>query len=131
MEYKKILLIVYICYLALMSLIAFFLFLKDKKMATKNSGPNRIKEKTLLGICAFVFCWIPVLNWILGILAVVFGIIALVKKAKKGMAITGLVLGAVGLLVAIIISIFGLAILGAASEYSSSSGSYYNSLYDY
>ena len=53
MEYKKILLVVYICYLALMSLIAFFLFLKDKKMATKNSGPNRIKEKTLLGICAF------------------------------------------------------------------------------
>jgi uncharacterized membrane protein YsdA (DUF1294 family) len=53
MEYKKILLIAYICYLAFMSLVAFFLFLKDKKMATKNSGPNRIKEKTLLASCAF------------------------------------------------------------------------------
>ena len=96
----------------------------------ENKGKGFAIAALVLGICAFVFCWIPVLNWILGILAVVFGIIALVKKAKKGMAITGLVLGAVGLLVAII-SFFGLAILGAASEYSSTNNSSYHSLYDY
>ena len=86
----------------------------------------------VLGICALVFCWVPVLNWILAILAVVFGIIALVKKATKGMAITGLVLGAVSIIIAFIISVFGLALIGAASEYSSASGSSnsYN-LYDY
>ena len=97
----------------------------------ENKGKGFAIAALVLGICAFVFCWIPVLNWILGILAVVFGIIALVKKAKKGMAITGLILGAVGLFVAIIISIFGLAILGAASEYSSTNNSSYHSLYDY
>lgn len=96
----------------------------------ENKGKGLAIAALVLGICAFVFAWVPVLNWILAILAIVFGIIALVKKAKKGMAIAGLVLGAVSILVAICMSIFGLAILGAASE-SSSSGSYYNSLYDY
>lgn len=52
MKYNQIIFIAYICYLAFMSLITFFLFIKDKKMATKNSGPNRIKEKTLLGAVA-------------------------------------------------------------------------------
>lgn len=52
MEYKQIILIAYACYLAFMSLVTLMLFIKDKKMATKNSGPNRIKEKTLLGAVA-------------------------------------------------------------------------------
>ena len=52
MEYKKIILIAYACYLAFMSLVAFMLFVIDKKKATKNSGPERIKEKTLLGAVA-------------------------------------------------------------------------------
>jgi lysylphosphatidylglycerol synthetase-like protein (DUF2156 family) len=97
----------------------------------ENKGKGFAIAALVLGICAFVFSWVPVLNWILGILAVVFGIIALVKKAKKGMAITGLVLGAVGLLVAMIISFFGLALLGAASEYNSGSSSSYYDLYNY
>ena len=52
MEYNKIILIAYACYLAFMSLVAFMLFVIDKKKATKNSGPERIKEKTLLGAVA-------------------------------------------------------------------------------
>ena len=50
---NKIVLIVYICWLALVSIITFMLYAKDKKMAVKNSGPNRIKEKTLLSAAAF------------------------------------------------------------------------------
>lgn len=46
----KIVLLVYVCYLVLASLISFFLFGKDKKMAVKNNSAVRIKEKTLLGI---------------------------------------------------------------------------------
>lgn len=47
--YHKILLLAYIAFIVFMSFVTFFLFVKDKKMAQKNGGPNRIKEKTLLG----------------------------------------------------------------------------------
>ena len=46
------LVIIYSCYLVFMSLVAFFLFLKDKGMAKKNGNAVRIKEKTLLGCVA-------------------------------------------------------------------------------
>ena len=51
--YHKYLLFAYIAFLLLMSFITFCLFVKDKKMAQKNGGPNRIKEKTLLGAVTF------------------------------------------------------------------------------
>lgn len=53
MPYKYIILIIYVAYLALMSLVSFSLFLKDKKMATKNHSEVRIKEKTLLATTVF------------------------------------------------------------------------------
>lgn len=48
--YNKYILAAYIIWIVLASLLAFYLYCKDKKMAQKNSGPNRIKEKTLLSI---------------------------------------------------------------------------------
>ncbi len=96
----------------------------------ENKGKGFGIAALILGICAFVFAWIPVLNWILAILAIVFGIVALVKKAKKGMAITGLVLGAVAIFLAIFWSFFGLAFFaGIADSASSSSSSSYYDLY--
>ena len=53
MNKNLIVLLAYVGYLVLISIFTFFLFLKDKKMATKGGGPNRIKEKTLLGACVF------------------------------------------------------------------------------
>ncbi|MBQ9449519.1 MAG: DUF1294 domain-containing protein [Acholeplasmatales bacterium] len=53
MEKGIIVLIAYVGYLALVSLVTFCLFLKDKKMAQKGGGPVRIKEKTLLGATVF------------------------------------------------------------------------------
>ena len=52
MEYEKIIFIAYLGVLIFMSLIAFFLFGKDKKMAQNGGGAKRIKEKILLGFCA-------------------------------------------------------------------------------
>ncbi len=43
----------YVAYLVIFSLITFFVFGKDKKMATSGNGPVRIKEKTLLGLVCF------------------------------------------------------------------------------
>ncbi len=50
MTFNQILLIIYIIWLVLASFVSIYLYGKDKKMATKNSGPNRIKEKTLLSL---------------------------------------------------------------------------------
>ena len=50
MDKKLIVIICYVSYLLLMSIVAFFLYKKDKKMA--GGGPKRIKEKTLLGVAA-------------------------------------------------------------------------------
>ena len=44
--------ILYLSFLALMSIITFFLFSIDKKMAQSGGGAKRIKEKTLLGFTA-------------------------------------------------------------------------------
>ena len=48
----KLVTLIYIGIIALSSLITFFLFGKDKKMAKANGGPERIKEKTLLSMCS-------------------------------------------------------------------------------
>lgn len=48
---KILVLILYISYLALMSILAIFTYFKDKKLAKK--GKERIKEKTLLEITVF------------------------------------------------------------------------------
>lgn len=51
MTYEQIILIIYIAYILLSSLVTFLLFCKDKKIAVK--GGNRIKEKTLLSFVVF------------------------------------------------------------------------------
>ncbi|MCG2620975.1 hypothetical protein LVY72_03485 [Arthrobacter sp. I2-34] len=57
----------------------------------------------ILGIVAVVFAMIPVvglLSFIIGLLALVFGIVALVQRQRKPMAVTGMVLGLLGILIA-------------------------------
>lgn len=53
MNFNQILFIIYVCFIALLSIITFFLFKKDKKLAETGKGKMRIKEKTLLGFTAF------------------------------------------------------------------------------
>lgn len=52
MKYELIIFIAYCAVIVFMSLVTFFLFGKDKKMAQNGGGPKRIKEKILLGACA-------------------------------------------------------------------------------
>ena len=53
MSKNMYLLIGYVAWLVLVSLISFCLFVKDKKMAQSGGGPKRIKEKTLLASAVF------------------------------------------------------------------------------
>lgn len=48
MTFNLIVFIVYVALLVLMSIVAFAVFGKDKKIAVKQNGQMRIKEKTLL-----------------------------------------------------------------------------------
>ncbi len=55
----------------------------------------------VLALCAFVFCWVPVLDWILWILGVVFSLIGVFRQ-PKGLAIAGLVISFIGLIILIV-----------------------------
>jgi len=65
----------------------------------------------ILGIAAFLAGWVPILGIALGVTAVVLGTLALVRRQTKGFAITGIALGAVGLLASIVVSVVAFAVL--------------------
>jgi hypothetical protein len=71
----------------------------------------------VLGILTVVFFFTIWLPWLLGVLAIVFGAIGISKANKgagqKGMAIAGLVCGAVGIVIAIA---FVVVIVNVASD---------------
>jgi archaellum component FlaG (FlaF/FlaG flagellin family) len=68
----------------------------------------------VIGIIAFLMGWTGVFAILPAILAIVFGIIALVKKQSKGMGIAGIVLGSIAFITAIIITMVGIAFIGSA-----------------
>ena len=67
----------------------------------------------IMGIFALVLCWVPVVNWILGLLGLIFSIIGIAKKngGAKGAAIAGLILTILGVVLSVVV--FG-AILGTS-----------------
>lgn len=74
----------------------------------------------VLGIIAFLFGWLGFLNLLIAILAVVFGILALVKHQSKGLALTGTILGGLGLLTSLIVGLIsGAAFLSSLSQQTS------------
>ena len=67
----------------------------------------------IMGIFALVLCWFPGVNWILGLLGLIFSIIGIAKKngGAKGAAIAGLILTILGVVLSVVV--FG-AILGTS-----------------
>ena len=73
-----------------------------KKSALKEKPKGGITA-FVLGILALVFFWIPIVNLILATLAIIFGIVGIRKNVeRKGLAITGLIMGGIVLLFIII-----------------------------
>lgn len=81
---------------------------------TENYGGNDVYGKPkndsngfgvaslVLGIMTLLlFCMC--ISWITGLLAIIFGIVQLVKSRKKGLAIGGIITGAIGLLLSILL----------------------------
>lgn len=65
----------------------------------------------VLALLGLIFCWVPVLDWILWILGLIFSIIGVFRK-PKGLAIAGLVISFIFL---ILITVVLGALFGAAA----------------
>lgn len=99
-------------------------------------GSNK-SESEGFGIASLVLGIITVLlfctciSWITGILAIIFGIIQLVKGNKKGMAIVGLITGGIGFIASVILYILiFFTSLGSYSNYDDIYNHIYNHIYD-
>lgn len=69
----------------------------------------------VVGVAAFLTGWIPVWGLIAGIAAVLLGIFALVKGQSKGMAIPGLILGAIAALTSLVTTIVMIVGIGSTN----------------
>ncbi|WP_244286013.1 Ltp family lipoprotein [Cryobacterium zongtaii] len=70
----------------------------------------------LVGIGAFLFGLIPVFGAIVGVVAVVLGILAMRKKQPKAMALTGVILGGVAIVASIAVTFGAVALVNLASD---------------
>lgn len=70
-----------------------------------------------MGIFALVLCLVPVVNWILGLLGLIFSIIGIAKKngGAKGAAIAGLILTILGAILSI--AMFGTIMGTSMNQY--------------
>lgn len=69
------------------------------------------------GIISFISGWLWFIAAPLGIAAVVFGILAITKKSGKGMGVAGVILGALGIVGTILITLFMAALIHTAKNY--------------
>lgn len=84
------------------------------KPATENEGQtiiiNQVEPKKngigtagfILALLGLVLCWIPVLDWILWLLGLIFSLVGVFRK-PKGLAIAGLVISFLGLILLIVL----------------------------
>lgn len=86
--------------------------------APKSSSNALAITALVLGIVAFCVGWTGPFGLVVAAAAIVFGIIALVKKQSKGMGITGVVLGGIAFITALIITSLGVALIGGAAQYA-------------
>ena len=77
---------------------------KSEQVVVKNKKGFGITSM-VLGIISILFCWSWFLGGILEIMAIIFGIVGIVKKKGKGMAIAGLVCGSIALFITAVSSL--------------------------
>lgn len=71
----------------------------------------------VVGIVAFISGWLPFWGLLVGVAAIVLGFIALKKPTGKGMAITGIITGALAVLTSIIFTVLFVVTLVAGTAF--------------
>ncbi len=80
--------------------------------------PNGLAITALvLGIVGFLLGWTGPIGLIIGIAALVFGILAVIKHQSKGMGVTGIVLGGLTVAFALLWMFVFAALIGGADAY--------------
>lgn len=71
----------------------------------------------IMGIFTLIFCWVPVVGFILGILGLIFSIAGIAKKngGAKGAAIAGLVMTIIGAIISVVM--FAAVLATSTSSY--------------
>lgn len=74
----------------------------------------------VLGVLALLLCWTVIGGILLGLIAIVLGIIAAVRAGRgqaqgKGLAVTGAVLGGIGLILSGVLVAIGVSVLNSES----------------
>lgn len=79
---------------------------QDYNNSGKGQGTGFGIASLVLGIVSIVVCCIWYISIPAGILAIVFGIMQIVKNEKRGMAIAGIICSAVGVIASIVVLIY-------------------------
>ncbi len=74
----------------------------EEKVVVVKQGNGMGVAGFVLALLGLLLCWVPILNWILWILGLVFSIIGMFKP-KKGLAIAGLVISCLYIIVAFVV----------------------------
>ena len=82
----------------------------------EKSGKGFSITALILGIVTIVIFWFPILPWITGIIAIIFGIMGIAKE-KSGMAWAGTVTGALGIIFSIAIIVVGFMLFNSAFSF--------------
>lgn len=82
---------------------------EEKVVIVKQQGNGMGVAGFVLALLGLILCWVPILNWILWLLGLIFSIIGMFKP-KKGLAIAGLVISCLFIL---LITVFASVILAA------------------
>ncbi|MGM9827181.1 MAG: hypothetical protein ACI30O_03205 [Muribaculaceae bacterium] len=75
---------------------------EEKVVIVKQQGNGMGVAGFVLALLGLILCWVPILNWILWILGLIFSIIGMFKP-KKGLAIAGLVISCLYIIVAFVV----------------------------
>lgn len=100
----------------------------NQTMEKKDTQGFGIASMVLGIISLLLFC--TCVNWITGILAIVFGILQLVRGREKGFAIAGIITAALSILLAIILYLsVAMGMAQAGISYDELYDSYYDDYY--
>ncbi|NLK93883.1 MAG: zinc-ribbon domain-containing protein [Clostridiales bacterium] len=100
---------------------------QDIQAMRKKKSENFGIAALVLGIISILLCITVFISGLCGILAIIFGIIQVVSKEKKGLGISGIITGGIGILLSII---FIFAYISLASDVEIRDRYEYNDYYD-